>query len=182
MRPILQRGQQADQTGPVAQERAQVTDGLRCDPGLGEQVGAQQLREGARIDLVVLEPGRRDRLAAAGMDQVRFQAELLQQLDQPAPAVGGLECDRGAPRKGTQDRGQLRRVVWDVAVALLVAGIIDDGDLRALAVHVHADVHTHQGPPSLGSSIPEAYGCRAEQGTGSDLQSVSSRRWRRLGA
>src|SRR6266511_1381518 len=95
------------------------------------------------------------------MDQVRFQPELLQQLAQPTPVVCGVEGHRGARRQGGQDRGELGRVVGDVAVALLVAGSIDDGDLRALAMHVHADVHTHRWPPSLSSSIPEAYGCRA---------------------
>jgi hypothetical protein len=59
--------------------------------------------------------------------------------------IGGLEGDRGARRKGAKARHQLGRVVGDVAVALLVAGLIDDGDLGALAMHVHPDVHIHQG-------------------------------------
>jgi len=86
-----------------------------------------------------------DRLAAAGVDQVRFQLEFLQQLHQPAPAVGGLEGHWGARRKGAQDRYQLGRIVGDVAVALLLAGLINHGDLGALAMHVHADVPTHVG-------------------------------------
>ena len=55
----------------VHRKRSQVADLLRGDPGLGQQVGAQQLRQGAGIDLVVLEPGRGDRLAAprGGMTQ-----------------------------------------------------------------------------------------------------------------
>ena len=67
----------------MTQQRPQVASGLGRDPGLGQQIGAQQLRQGARVDLVVLQPGRGDRLAAAGMDQVRLQLEVLQQLHQP---------------------------------------------------------------------------------------------------
>jgi hypothetical protein len=79
------------------------------------------------------------------MHQVRLQAEFVQQVDQPTPAVGGLKRDRGSCRQPTEDRHQLGRVVGDVAVALLVAGLVDNRDLRALAVHVHPDVDTHQG-------------------------------------
>jgi len=79
------------------------------------------------------------------MDQVRLQLQLLQQLDQPAPAVGGLEGHRGARRQRAKDRHQLGRVVGQIAVALGDAGGIHDGDLGALAMHVHPDVDTHQG-------------------------------------
>jgi hypothetical protein len=77
------------------------------------------------------------------MDQMRLQLELLQQLDQPAPAVGRLEGDRSTWRQDAKERRQLGRVVGQVTVALLVAGFVDDRDLGALAMHVHADVHTH---------------------------------------
>src|SRR5215211_8049864 len=66
MHPALAGGGRADQAGAVAQQRSQVADGLGRDPGLGQQVGPEQLRQGAGIDLVVLQPGRGDRLAAAG--------------------------------------------------------------------------------------------------------------------
>ena len=49
---------------------------------------------------------------------MRFQLQLLQQLDQPPPAVGSLERDRGAWWQRTKDRHQLGRVVGQVAVAL----------------------------------------------------------------
>jgi integrase len=87
-----------------------------------------------------------------GAYQVRFQLQFLQQLDQPPPAVGGLERHRGARRQHAKDRHQLGRIVGDVAVALEDAGVVHDGDLGALAVHVHADVHTHPGPPSPSSN------------------------------
>jgi hypothetical protein len=68
-----------------------------------------------------------------------------EELDQPAPAGGGLEGHRGARRKHAKDRDQLGRVVGQVAVALLDAGAVHDGDLGALAMHAHADTHIHQG-------------------------------------
>jgi hypothetical protein len=165
----------AHQAGPVAQQGAQVADRLRRDPGLGQQVGAQQLRQGARVDLVVGEPGRGDLLAAAGVDQVRLEVEVVEQVDQPAPAVGGLEGDRGARGQGAQDRDELGRVVGDVAVVLLGAGVVQDGDLGALAMDVHADVHTHQGLLPELVMHPKAYGCRAEQGMGPDPHSIRSK-------
>jgi hypothetical protein len=79
------------------------------------------------------------------VDQVRFQLQFLQQLHQPPPAIGGLERHRGARRQRAKDRHQLGRIVSEVAVALLGAGLVDDGDLGALAMHVHPDVDPHQG-------------------------------------
>jgi hypothetical protein len=90
------------------------------------------------------------------MDQMRLQLQLLQQLHQPTPAVGRLEGDRRARRQRAKDRHQLGRIVGNVAVALLDAGVIDDGDLGALAVDVHPDVDTHQGLLPRARLVPEA--------------------------
>jgi hypothetical protein len=79
------------------------------------------------------------------MDQVWLQLQLLQQLNQPAPAVGRLERHRRAWRQDAKDRHQLGRVDDQVAVAQLITGVVHDGDLGVLAMHVHADIHTHQG-------------------------------------
>jgi hypothetical protein len=89
------------------------------------------------------------------MDQVRLQLQFLEQIDQPPPAVGGLEGDRGAWRERPKDWDQLGRVVGQVAVVLLAAGVIHDGDLGALAMHVHPDVHTHQGLLPRARQIPK---------------------------
>jgi hypothetical protein len=89
------------------------------------------------------------------MDQMRLQLEFLQQLDQPAPAVGRLEGNRSAWRQDAKERHQLGRVVGQVAVALLVAGLIDDRDLGALAMHVHTDIHSHQGLLPRARQIPK---------------------------
>jgi hypothetical protein len=76
---------------------------------------------------------------------VRLQAEFVEQLSQPAPAVGGLEGDRRARRQTTRDGDQLGRVVGQVAVGELDAMLVHQRHLGALAMDVHADVHTHQG-------------------------------------
>jgi hypothetical protein len=57
----------------------------------GRENATAPLGQGGRIDLVVLEPGRGDGFAAARKNQMRLQLQFLEQLDQPAPAVGGLE-------------------------------------------------------------------------------------------
>ena len=129
----------------MTQQGPQIAGGLRGDPGLGQQIRPQQLGQGRRIDLVVLQPRRGDCLAAAGMNQVRLQLQLLEQIDQPTPAVGGLERHRRAWRQRAKDRQQLGRVVGQVAVAQLITSGVHDGDLGALAMHVHADLDTHQG-------------------------------------
>jgi hypothetical protein len=79
------------------------------------------------------------------VDQVRLQAEFVEQLGQPAPAIGGLEGDRGARRQTTQDGDQLGGVVSQVAVGELDAMLVHQRHLGALAVDIHTDVHTHQG-------------------------------------
>jgi hypothetical protein len=79
------------------------------------------------------------------MDQMRLQFQLLQQLSQPAPAVGGLEGDRRARLQTPQDRGQLGGVVGQVAVEELAAVLVHQRHLGTLAMDVHADVHPHQG-------------------------------------
>jgi hypothetical protein len=89
------------------------------------------------------------------MDQMRLQLQLLQQLDQPAPPVGGLERHRGTRRQRAKDRHQLSRIVGNVAVALLVAGVIQHRDLGALAMHVHPEVDTHQGLLPRARQIPK---------------------------
>jgi hypothetical protein len=90
------------------------------------------------------------------MDQVRLQLQFLEQIDQPTPAVGGLEGHRGARRQRTQDRRQRGWVVSQVAVALLGTGGVHDGDLGALAMHIHPDVHSHQGLLPRARLVPEA--------------------------
>src|SRR5919201_52444 len=98
------------------------------------------------------------------MYQVGLQAELVEQVGQPAPAVGGLERDRGPRVQLPEQCSQLGRVVGQVAVGELRASLVEQRDLRALAVDVHADVDTHQGLLPCARRIPAAYGCRAEQG------------------
>jgi hypothetical protein len=82
---------------------------------------------------------------AGRVDQVRLQVEPVEQVGQPAPAVGGLERDRGARRQPAEDRDQLGGVVGQVAVEQLRAVLVQQRHLRALAVHVHADVDLHVG-------------------------------------
>jgi hypothetical protein len=76
-------------------------------------------------------------------------AEVVQCLDAPVPRI------QSASRTG-----------WAIAAVRLVAVVIEQGELRALAVDVHADVHTHPGPPSLSSSIPEAQAVGLSRGWG----------------
>ncbi len=105
----------------------------------------------------VLQPGRGDRLAPQRVHQVRVEAVILQQPDQPAPPERGLERHRRPGRQiadQPQDRlGPVRRVLVQLHRPVL-------GDYRhlgPLAVHVDADLdrHCRVSPPELGISHPE---------------------------
>ena len=98
------------------------------------------------------------------MDQVRLQLQFLEQIDQPPPAVGGLEGDRGAWRERPKDWDQLGRVVGQVAVAL--------GMPAASTMATWERLRCPSIPTSIliRASFPElvrsrSLGCRAEQGT-----------------
>jgi hypothetical protein len=146
--PVAQQCPEPDQLRPVPQHRPQLADGGRGDPRLRQQVGAQQLRQGRGVDLVVLQPRRGDGLAPQRMDQVRLEAVVLQQLHQPPPAVRGLERRRRARRQIADHAQDRPHAVGHVAVGEHLAVLIDDRHLRALAVHVDSDVNRHRGPPS----------------------------------
>jgi hypothetical protein len=67
----------------VAQQIAQVAQLARRDVGLGQQVGAQQLRQRACVDGVGLHPRRGDRLGAHRVREVQLIAGVLQHVGQP---------------------------------------------------------------------------------------------------
>jgi hypothetical protein len=129
----------------VAEERAHAADLRRSDPRLGEQVCSQEVGEGSPIDAVVLEPCGGDRPATSRVGEVRIVAEVLEQIEDPAPPVAGLEGHLGALGEIFQELSHRLRAVVDVAVHQLGAVSVQDGDLGPLAVNVHADVHTHLG-------------------------------------
>ena len=69
-----------------------------------------------RVDLVILQPCRGDRLALQRVDQVRAEAVVLQQLYQPPPPERGLKRHRGA-RWQAPDHAQDRlRPIGHIAV------------------------------------------------------------------
>jgi len=81
----------AHQAGAGTCEAPAFANQRRGDPGLGQQVCAQEVREGARVDAVVLDPSRGDGLGRKGMGHVRLDASVGEQVGEPAPAVRGLE-------------------------------------------------------------------------------------------
>jgi hypothetical protein len=142
--------------GPMA--RAGRAGHQRAAAGscLRQQVSAQQLRQRLRVDLVVAATGRR-------------RSPYSQRGGPGGPRASGRRAGRpanpsrrrprtppGAGRHNAKDGRQLGLVIREIAVALDGTGVIDDGDLGALAVDVHADVHAHCGPSSLRWLIPEA--------------------------
>jgi hypothetical protein len=90
-------------------------------------------------------------------------------IDTLATPIGRLEREIG------KLAGPDPRMVENTAIALDVTGLVADGDLGALAVDVHTDVHTLMWACVPALVCSEAYGCRAEQGTRPDLPSVTLR-------
>ena len=91
----FQRGPHLREHEALAQQVAQVTQLARGDVGLREQIGAQQLRQRARIDGIGLHPCRRDRLRPQRMREVKLATLALEQLGQPLPAIGRLKREPG---------------------------------------------------------------------------------------
>jgi hypothetical protein len=87
----LQARADAHQRGPRAREAPTLAHRWRRDPGLREQVRAQQVREGAGIDAVVLDPSRGDGLGGKGMGHVRLDTGVSEEISEPAPAIRRLE-------------------------------------------------------------------------------------------
>jgi hypothetical protein len=155
--PVPQLGAEPDQADPVPYQRAELADRLRGDPRFGQQVRPQQLGQDRRVDLVVLQPRRGDRLAPQRVHQVRLEAVVLQQLGQPSPAECGLERHR-RPRGQVADQPEHRLgAVYHVLVQLHRPVLGDYRHLGPLAVHVDADVdrHCRVSSPELGISHPE---------------------------
>ena len=77
----------------VAQQIAQVAQLGRGDVRLGQQPGAQQVRERLGVDRVGLHARGGDRPGPQRVREVHVKAGVLEQLGQPLPAVGRLERD-----------------------------------------------------------------------------------------
>jgi hypothetical protein len=119
--------------------------------------------------LVVLQPGRGDRLTPQRVHQMRGEPVVLQQLHQPPPAERGLERG-GRARRQAADHPQHRLCpVGHVAVGEHFAILIDHRHLGPLAVHVDPDVHSIEGLLPELACHPGALLHRAEQGRGSGL-------------
>jgi hypothetical protein len=89
----------------------------RRDPRLRQQVRAQQLRQDRGIDLVVLQPRGGDRLALQRVHQVRVEAVVLEQLQQPARSsepIAGVRRDVSQRSRGIACRSARR--AWLICV------------------------------------------------------------------
>jgi hypothetical protein len=175
MHPVLASGRQAHQGGPVTQQRPQIADLRRGDPGLGQQIGPQQLGQGGRVDLVVPAAWPRRSPCSGWGGPGAAPARALPAAPPTSPSRRRPRTPPGCPAQGRQgsapawpDRwgrcgcaaGRRRRPRWRSASAC---------DARPCR-------RTYScGPPSPSSLVPEAYGCRAEQGTGGPTYIASGR-------
>ena len=66
----------------------------RRDRRFGEQVRAQEVSEGRRVDRIVVDPACGDRLGGQGMRHVGLDAGVGEQIGEPAPAIRRFEGHR----------------------------------------------------------------------------------------
>jgi hypothetical protein len=138
---ILQRGPHAREPDVMADKLPQLAQLARSDVGLREQIRAQQMRERARVDGVGLHPRGGDRLGLPRMSKMELDPLRLEQVRQPLPAKGRLECDLGVISQLSKDRTKRLRVVRHPSREQLETLIIEGSNVRGPAVKVDADVH-----------------------------------------
>jgi hypothetical protein len=129
MHAVLQGGSHLGEHEPLAQQVAQVAQVAWGDVGLGQQIGAQQLRERARVDRVGLDPRGRDRLRAQRVRQMQLAALMLEQLCQPLPAIRRLQRELGLLTELAQQLAEALAVVDQPTRQQLVAVLVDDRDV-----------------------------------------------------
>jgi len=93
--------------------------------------------------LVVLQPGRGDRLAPQRVHHVRLQAVVLEQGSQPPPPVRGLERHRRPGRQRADQPPHRLTAIDHVPVDRHLAVLADNRDLRTLAMNIDSDVNRH---------------------------------------
>jgi hypothetical protein len=135
---VLDRGAQVHKRRAVAEQIAQVAQLRRGGVRLGQQSGAQQVRERARVDRVGLHSGGGDRAGPEWVREVHVKAGVLEQLGGPFPAVGRLQRDMRVLRIAEQLADRLAPC-RDPFGQRQLAVLVDDRDLRAPAVQVDAD-------------------------------------------
>jgi hypothetical protein len=107
---------------------------------LGEQTGAQKVRERAGVDGIRLHPPGGDRLRVPRMGQVQLDPLRLEQVRDPLPAEGGLERNPPLPTQLREDRAQHLRVVRHPAREQLQTLLVESRNMRGPTVKVDADV------------------------------------------
>ena len=112
-------------------------------PDLRDEVGGEELSEGAGVDLVGLDLGVRDRLGPQRVGDDDATGALGQQIGDRPGVGGGLEHDLVVRAECAGEVPQRLRLGRDAQLALLLP--FEDRDLGEAAVDVEAD-GAHAGP------------------------------------
>jgi hypothetical protein len=95
-----------DELLALAHQFAELPDLGRGCPSFWKATHAQQVDEVFGVTLVVLHPAIAKALDAERMSQVDLGAALVEDVDRPVPAVGGLEDHLGPRTRLGQFSGQ----------------------------------------------------------------------------
>jgi hypothetical protein len=166
---VLDRGAQVHERRAVAEQITQVAQLRRGDVRLGQQTGAQQVRERLGVDRVCLHPGGGDRPGPQRVREVHVKAGVLEQLGEPFPAVGRLQRDMRSLWVAEQFGDRLasgRDPFGERQLSVLV----NDRDLRAPSgFGTEADLLPRRGSRSSGSLRPRPFMTSSRPSAGSRI-------------
>jgi len=92
---VFHLGLEPDEGGAGAEDLPRIPHRARGDVGRREQIGAQQVGQGGRIDLIGLDPRTGDGLGLQRMGQHQIRVPVLDQLIEVGPVPRGLDRDTG---------------------------------------------------------------------------------------
>jgi hypothetical protein len=148
MHLCLEPGPQRDQLGPIAHQLPQLTRGRWRDPRLRQSTQPQHVDEIDRVAFVVLHATRAP-VQPRRVREMDRRALLLQPVDDPIPATGGLDHHFGLRTRLRHRRRDRQRFIRDAHRTQLLARAVLADDHRTSTMKVDPDILSiHRGLPS----------------------------------
>ncbi len=140
---VLEPGPLAHQMGPARHQPAPHPGPLVSHPRLGQEIGREELREDAGVDLVGLDLRLSDR---SGLARVRHHNPGHDVAQHHRDRIRVRRCLQGDLVAGLAElRCPLAQVLGTHPDPALVAHqpVLDNGDLRERTMHIHPDMTHH---------------------------------------
>lgn len=145
MHLVLQPGALLDQMGPSGHQPAAHPCSVVRDPSLGQEVRGQQLGQDPSVDLVGLDLRLGDRSGLARVRHHNTGNERAQHRRDRIAVRRRLQRNLVVALEGRCPLAQVLGLHADPAL-VSTEPVLDDGDLRERAMHVHPDRSHHATP------------------------------------